>query len=120
MTVDNDINGSLLKIKRESLGWTLADMAARACLSTKQVRQLEEGGDNSFYSHAIKLTVAKKIATILSISEDELFYRSSLPVPAIEQEDALEAHLLDLELKTDQKPLDSAPHLASAAVIKQD
>jgi transcriptional regulator with XRE-family HTH domain len=47
MTVDNEINGSLLKLKRESLGWTLADMAARACLSTKQVRQLEEGGDNS-------------------------------------------------------------------------
>ncbi len=75
MTVDNEINGSLLKLKRESLGWTLADMAARACLSTKQVRQLEEGGDNSFYSHAIKLTVAKKIAQILQISEDELFFR---------------------------------------------
>lgn len=84
MTVDNEINGSLLKIKRESLGWTLADMAARACLSTKQVRQLEEGGDNSFYSHAIKLTVAKKIAQILQISEDELFNRAPLVSPATE------------------------------------
>jgi len=87
MTVDNEINGSLLKIKRESLGWTLADMAARACLSTKQVKQLEEGGDNSFYSHAIKLTVAKKIAQILQVSEDDLFYRAPVVSPSNETDD---------------------------------
>ncbi len=120
MTVDNDINGSLLKIKRESLGWTLADMAARACLSTKQVRQLEEGGDNSFYSHAIKLTVAKKIALILNISEDELFYRSSLPETSVEQERTLEEAVLDSKHTVDQSPLTSASLLASTAEIKQD
>ena len=97
MTVDNDINGSLLKIRRESLGWTLADMAVRACLSTKQVRQLEEGGDNSFYSHAIKLTVAKKIALILNVTEDELFFRTPVPLPLSELEDSLKEESLHLE-----------------------
>lgn len=97
MTVDNDINGSLLKIRRESLGWTLADMAVRACLSTKQVRQLEEGGDNSFYSHAIKLTVAKKIALILNVSEDELFFRTPVPVPLSEFEDSFKAESVHIE-----------------------
>ena len=97
MTVDNEINGSLLKLKRESLGWTLADMAARACLSTKQVRQLEEGGDNSFYSHAIKLTVAKKIAQILQISEDELFFR--MPNVAAEQDAESADHPLEIDLE---------------------
>lgn len=97
MTVDNDINGSLLKIRRESLGWTLADMAVRACLSTKQVRQLEEGGDNSFYSHAIKLTVAKKIALILNVSEDELFFRTPVPVTLSEFEDSFKAESVHIE-----------------------
>ena len=76
MSSDTDINGALLRLKREEMGWTLADMAARACLSTKQVKQLEEGGDSAFYSLAIKLTVAKKNAHILGLSEDELFGRN--------------------------------------------
>jgi transcriptional regulator with XRE-family HTH domain len=75
MTADSDIQGELLRLKREALGWTLADMAARACLSSKQVKQLEEGGDSAFYSLAIKLTVAKKLAQILGMTEDELFGR---------------------------------------------
>ncbi len=84
MTSDSDIQGALLRLKRETLGWTLADMAARACLSTKQVKQLEEGGDSAFYSLAIKLTVAKKLAQILDVTEDELFGRHLVTEEIIE------------------------------------
>jgi transcriptional regulator with XRE-family HTH domain len=64
---DVSINGSLLRIQREARGWTLGDMALRSCLSLKQVRQLEEGGSESFYSESVKLTAAKKVASLLGL-----------------------------------------------------
>lgn len=54
------INGDLLRLRREARGWALSDMAIRACMSVKQIRQLEEGGMSSFYSPAVKATAAKK------------------------------------------------------------
>jgi transcriptional regulator with XRE-family HTH domain len=65
---DSPINGNLLRLQRESRGWTLNDMAHRSCLSIKQVQQLEEGGSESFYSEAVKLTAAKKVASLLGLS----------------------------------------------------
>ncbi len=48
-------------------------MATRACMSTKQIRQLEEGGMSSFYSEAVKVTAAKKVGALLGLSADEVF-----------------------------------------------
>ena len=67
------INGALLRKRREELGWTQADLATRACLSNKQVKQIEEGGTSSFYSDTVKLTAAKKISGILGIPAQSLF-----------------------------------------------
>lgn len=67
------INGELLRLKRESLGWLVSDLATRACMSTKQIRQLEEGGASSFYSESVKLTSAKKVGAILGLTADEVF-----------------------------------------------
>jgi transcriptional regulator with XRE-family HTH domain len=55
------INGELLRLRREARGWLLNDLATRACMSVKQIRQLEEGGMSSFYSAAVKVTSAKKL-----------------------------------------------------------
>ena len=66
------INGSYLRECRESLGWSHGEVASRACLSVKQVKQLEEGGASSFYSDNVKLTAARKVASILGVSEDQL------------------------------------------------
>jgi len=67
---DKDISfdGDLLRKQRENRGWTVNDIAARACLSVKQIRQLEEGGSESFYSSAVRLTAAKKVASLLGVS----------------------------------------------------
>ena len=67
------INGELLRLRREERGWVLSDMALRACMSVKQIRQLEEGGTSAFYSEAVKLTAAKKAAAVLGLSEHEVF-----------------------------------------------
>jgi transcriptional regulator with XRE-family HTH domain len=67
------INGALLRMRREELGWALADLATRACLSNKQVKQIEEGGTSSFYSETVKVTAAKKVGGILGLPEQSVF-----------------------------------------------
>jgi cytoskeleton protein RodZ len=67
------INGDLLRLRREARGWVVADMATRACMSVKQIRQLEEGGVSAFYSVAVKATAAKKVGALLGLSSDEVF-----------------------------------------------
>jgi len=69
----SQIDGSAVRLCREAQGWAINDLAARACLSVKQVRQIEEGGLSSFYSESVKLTAARKIAGLLQLSEAQLF-----------------------------------------------
>ena len=56
---------ALLKSLRLSAGVDLATLARRNFVSTTQVRQLENGGDSSFYSPEIKLSVGKKLLKYL-------------------------------------------------------
>ena len=79
-----EINGALLRMRREELGWALADLATRACLSNKQVKQIEEGGTSSFYSESVKATAAKKIGGILGLPEQSVFV---IDIPELEETD---------------------------------
>ena len=56
---------ALLKSLRLSAGVDLATLARRNIVSTTQVRQLENGGDSSFYSPEIKFSVGKKLLKYL-------------------------------------------------------
>jgi transcriptional regulator with XRE-family HTH domain len=76
------INGDVLRLRRESRGWALGDLATRACMSVKQIRQLEEGGMSSFYSVAVKVTAAKKVAALLDVATEEIFAQHPAPVDA--------------------------------------
>jgi len=78
------INGELLRSRREASSWAINDMAIRACLSVKQVRQLEDGGMSSFYSQSVKATAAKKVGAILGLTPDEVFNQSVEPTPSPE------------------------------------
>ena len=91
------INGALLRLRREELGWTLADLATRACLSNKQVKQIEEGGTSSFYSETVKVTAAKKIGGLLGLTTQSVFVVE-------EPEEVVEDHSAAHQ---------DAPHLAS-------
>jgi transcriptional regulator with XRE-family HTH domain len=85
------INGELLRLRREARGWVLADMATRACMSVKQIRQIEEGGMSSFYSTAVKVTAAKKVAVLLGLSADEIFTQTFESDDAVADASPLEA-----------------------------
>lgn len=86
------INGDLLRLRREARGWVLNDMATRACMSVKQIRQLEEGGISSFYSVSVKITAAKKVGALLGLSAEEV-----LAQPTLDQ--SKEHHVLVAEVE---------------------
>jgi len=58
---------------RESLGLSIKELSGMACLSVRQIEQIENGQTGSFYSPQIKVTAAKKIAQLLNLSESDAF-----------------------------------------------
>ena len=58
---------------RESLGLSVKELAGMACLSVRQIEQIENGGSTSFYSAQIRVTAAKKVAGLLKLPEEEAF-----------------------------------------------
>jgi cytoskeleton protein RodZ len=102
------INGELLRLRRESRGWVLNDMATRACMSVKQIRQLEEGGMSSFYSAAVKMTSAKKVGALLGLSAEELFTQATEATP---EPEVLVAEVVGVEIEvaaSESKPIEVA------------
>jgi transcriptional regulator with XRE-family HTH domain len=77
------INGALLRQRREAKGWAQTDLATRACLSLRQVRQIEDGGNSSFYSESVKATAARKIATLLGLSSESAFVQAQAATDAV-------------------------------------
>lgn len=88
----SQIDGSAVRLSREAQGWAINDLAARACLSVKQVRQIEEGGLSSFYSESVKLTAARKVASLLQLSEAQLFGQVPVQTPQVEESLLFAAH----------------------------
>ncbi len=128
------INGELLRLKRESLGWLISDLATRACMSIKQIKQLEEGGSSSFYSESVKLTSAKKVGAILGLTQDEVFgVVTQEPEVAAQDADAMVAEMVSdtpaqgvmshtaepaanlAEVTTDAPQVQSESHMLSAS-----
>jgi transcriptional regulator with XRE-family HTH domain len=70
---------------REKLGLTTKDLGGMACLSARQIEQIENGETSSFYGTQIKVTAAKKVAKFLNLSDEEAFdYGSQVPAKIIE------------------------------------
>lgn len=104
------INGELLRLRREARGWALGDLATRACMSVKQIRQLEEGGMSSFYSAAVKMTSAKKVGTLLGLSAEEVFAQEA---QVLTEPEAVEPEVTVIELDIASK--DDMPAEATTA-----
>ena len=75
---------------RESLGLSTKDLAGMACLSVRQIQQIENGESNSFYGAQIKVTAAKKVAALLKLKEEDAFdFGDSVPEKKIDPESVL-------------------------------
>ena len=75
---------------RESLGLSAKDLAGMACLSVRQIQQIENGESSSFYGAQIKVTAAKKVAALLKLKEEDAFdFGDSVPAKKSDPEPAV-------------------------------
>jgi transcriptional regulator with XRE-family HTH domain len=58
---------------REKLGLSTKELGGMACLSTRQIEQIENGETSSYYGAQIKVTAAKKVARLLKLDEADAF-----------------------------------------------
>ncbi|MBU3580363.1 helix-turn-helix transcriptional regulator [Polynucleobacter sp. 73C-SIWE] len=58
---------------REALGLSTKELSGMACLSVRQIEQIENGETSSFYGSQIKVTAAKKVAGLLKLKEEDAF-----------------------------------------------
>ena len=74
---------------RESLGLSTKDLSGMACLSVRQIEQIENGESSSFYGDQVKFTATKKVAGLLKLTPEEAFDFSGVvqPVKAADVEE---------------------------------
>lgn len=87
---------------REKLGLSTKDLGGQACLSARQIEQIESGETSSFYGAQIKVTAARKVAKLLDLSEGEAFDFGS---SALENLSATPAELPIAEVKLADDPI---------------
>jgi len=110
-------DGRLLKDLRIAAGWDTHDFSRSASISVAQLRQLEDGGNELFYSQSIKFQLGRKLlkklgADIVRTPEaavaetPSLFGFSPLPVNGQTLEESLAA----------AAPAPHPPHIPAASV----
>lgn len=68
-----EIRKEAFKKAREDLGLSAKDLSGMACLSVRQIEQIENGESSSFYGTQVKVTAAKKVAGLLKLNEVDAF-----------------------------------------------
>lgn len=68
-----EIKKEAFKKARESLGLSTKDLSGMACLSVRQIEQIENGETSTFYGPQVKVTAAKKVAGLLKLKEEDAF-----------------------------------------------
>ncbi|QWD61933.1 helix-turn-helix domain-containing protein [Polynucleobacter sp. MWH-UH25E] len=68
-----DIKKEAFTKARESLGLSTKELSGMACLSVRQIEQIENGESSSFYGPQVKVTAAKKVAGLLKLKEEDAF-----------------------------------------------
>jgi cytoskeleton protein RodZ len=68
-----EIRAAAFAAAREKCALSVEELAHLACLSKKQIHQLENGGRDAFYTPAIKYIAAKKVAQLIQLDEKAAF-----------------------------------------------
>ena len=67
------INGGILKDARTTQGLAIEKVAMDLCVSKTHIFQIEDGGEGAFYSYALKVQIARKLALYLKVPESAAF-----------------------------------------------
>ena len=83
---------------RESLGLSTKELSGMACLSDRQIEQIENGETSTFYGPQVKVTAAKKVAGLLKLTQEEAFdFGEKPPLVKIASENEVEQAVEKIE-----------------------
>ena len=100
---------------REKCAMSVEELAHLACLSKKQIQQIENGQSSAFYSPTVKYTAAKKVAKLIQLDEKDAFdFGPQAELPFAQAADSIQSELTS----AGQEPLldtkNEAPQKAAA------
>jgi DNA-binding XRE family transcriptional regulator len=79
---------------REKCALSVEELAHLACLSKKQIQQIENGQSTSFYSPTVKFTAAKKVAKLIQLDEKDAFdFGPQAELPFAQAADVIQSEL---------------------------
>jgi DNA-binding XRE family transcriptional regulator len=115
-----EIRGAAFSAAREKCAMSVEELAHLACLSKKQIQQIENGQSSTFYSPTVKFTAAKKVAKLIQLDEKDAFdFGPQAELPFVQAADAIQNELMSteqepsLELKK-EAPKQEAPQADQA------
>ena len=83
---------------RESLGLSTKELSGMACLSVRQIEQIENGETSTFYGPQVKVTAAKKVAGLLKLAQEEAFdFGEKPPLIKIASENEVDQEVQKIE-----------------------
>ena len=79
---------------REKCAMSVEELAHLACLSKKQIQQIENGQSSTFYSPTVKFTAAKKVAKLIQLDEKDAFdFGPQAELPFAQVADSIQSEL---------------------------
>jgi cytoskeleton protein RodZ len=80
---------------REKSAMSVEELAHLACLSKKQIQQIENGQSSTFYSPTVKFTAAKKVAKLIQLDEKDAFdFGPQAELPFAQVADSIQSELM--------------------------
>lgn len=77
---------------------SVEELAHLACLSKKQIQQIENGQSSTFYSPTVKFTAARKVAKLIQLDEKDAFdFGPQAELPFVQAADAIQSELMGAE-----------------------
>jgi cytoskeleton protein RodZ len=95
---------------REKCALSVDELAHLACLSKKQIQQIENGQSSTFYSPTVKFTAAKKVAKLIQLDEKDAFdFGPQAELPFTRADDAIQSELTSAEQESSLDLKKTAP-----------
>lgn len=95
MSVELDTN--MIPEIRTQYGLSMEELAKHCALSIRQMRQIEEGGDDAFYSLAIKSLAIRKV--LAALQDIDRVSRAQIPIQSHKKPSVDENRVLNFRHK---------------------
>jgi len=96
---------------------SVEELAHLACLSKKQIQQIENGQSSTFYSPTVKFTAAKKVAKLIQLDDKDAFdFGPQAELPLAQAADSIQSELTSTEQEPSVDLKNEAPQKEAVQV----